>query len=665
MYYLTSRKVGKMMNDKYKTLLSPIRLGGIMLRNRMICSAGTPHFLQGIMKYPTENIIAHYARAAKNGAAVVTINQLSFGEEHVFDMPGGIIDNVPKHFVRYDMEDPNCHTYVCQLIDAIHFYGAKAAVTLSSCTLPEDAALCDPEKPAFLGVPVEKITEEYIARYSKTMAEQALIYKRLGFDMISIHCAYRGGLFTRMLSPLTNHRTDELGGSLENRAKFLLRMFEAIKDQVGEEFPLEAQLSGSEPDGGYTIDDLIRLAKMAEGTVDLLTIRAGDVDPQHPTGHISSPDNPTPTLCYSAALKEAGVKMRIGGSGGYQNADWNEKILRENMLDIVEARRAWICEPEYGAKIRAGRGEDIAPCIRCNKCHTSNPSDMYRSVCSINPLIGFEHKLAEMIPEKSAPKKVAVVGGGPAGMYAAITAADRGHRVELYEKTGVLGGQLLHADYVSFKWPLRDYKNYLIRQVQKRDIAVHLNCEINQETLAGQGYDHILIAAGPQYTLPDIPGAELPMVLRAEQVFGHEEELANEIVVIRGNEIGVDTAMHLAQLGHEVTVIEKRESLIGDSPRAHYQSIVEAFWKTLDHFHYVVNAVPTEITPNGVTYQGKDGTKHFVPCGNVILSTGSRPQIELLEQYYGIAPVELIGDCETRGNVQKAIRQAYAAAVNL
>ncbi len=654
------------MSYKYETLMSPVQLGGIMLRNRMICSAGTPHFLQGVMTYPTENIIAHYAKAAKNGAAVVTINQLSFGEEQVFDMPGGLIDNVPKHFVRYDMEDPNCHTYICQLIDAIHFYGAKAAVTLSSCTLPEDAEMCDPTKPAFLGVPVEKVTEDYIDRYCKTMAEQALIYKKLGFDMISIHCAYRGGLFTRMLSPLTNHRTDSLGGSLENRAKFLLKMFDTIKNYVGEDFPLEAQPSGCEPEGGYTVEDLIKFAKMAEGKIDLLTIRAGDVDPQHPTGHISSPDNPTPTLCYSAALKEAGVKMLIGGSGGYQNVDWSEKLLRENKLDIIEARRAWICEPEYGRKIREGRGDDVAPCIRCNKCHTSNPSDMYRSVCSINPTIGFEHKLAEMLPENPAPKKVAILGGGPAGMYAAITAADRGHRVDLYEKSNVLGGQLLHADYVSFKWPLRDYKDYLIRQVRKRNIVVHFGHEITKEELKKQNYDHILLAVGPRYSLPAIPGADLPLVVRAEEVFGHEQELANEIVVIRGNEIGVDTAMHLAEMGHSVTVIEKHESLIGDAPRAHYQSIVEDYWNTLNNFSYLVNSIPIEITPTGVSYRDQDGNAHFISCGNVVLSTGSRSQIELLKQYYGAAPVvELIGDCEAKGNIQKSIRQAYAAAVNI
>ena len=650
----------------YERLLSPVRIGGLMLRNRMICSAGTPHFLQGVMPYPTENIIAHYARAAKNGAAVVTINQLSFGEEIVFDMPGGLLDNVPKHFVRYDMDDPNCHTYVCQLIDAIHFYGAKAAVTLSSCTLPEDAELCDPSLHAFLGVPVEKVTEGYIERYSKMMAEQALIYKRLGFDMISIHCAYRGGLFTRMLSPLTNKRTDSLGGSLENRAKFLLKIFETIKAYVGEDFPLEAQPSGSEPEGGYDIDELIRFAKMAEGKIDLMTIRAGDVDPQHPTGHISSPDNPTPTLCYSAALKEAGVKMLIGGSGGYQNADWSEKALRENKLDIVEARRAWICDPEYGSKLKRGDGEDIVPCIRCNKCHTSNPSDMYRSVCSVNPLLGFEHKLEEMIPRDISPKKVAVIGGGPAGMNAAIIAKQRGHDVTLFEQKDVLGGQLLHADFVSFKWPLRDYKDYLIRKLRRLEIPVCLGRAVSLGDLEGKGYDCIVIAVGPKYTRPDIPGADLPHVWIANDVFGHEAELSEDVVVIRGNEIGVDTAMHLAKLGHRVTVLEKRPQLIGDAPRAHYQSIVEDYWKTLDNFHYETSVQVVEIRENCIRFLNGNGEERQIPCGSVVLSTGTSTQIDLLPEYYGVAPeVVLIGDCETKGNVQKAVRQAYAAAVNI
>jgi len=654
------------MKHRYHNLLSPLSLGGVILKNRFICSPGTPHFLQGVEPYPTENIISHYANAAKNGAAVVTINQVSFGPEAVFDMPGMAIDNVSKHFVRFDMDELNCHTYMCQLIDAIHFYGAKASINITSPTLPEDAELMDPDKPAFLGVSPEKVTMAYIEKYAKTMGEQAALFKRMGFDMINIHCAYRGGLYTRMLSPITNKRTDELGGQLENRAKFMLRIFEVVKEHVGEGFPIEAMLSGAEPEGGYGIDDLIRFAKLAEGKVDILTVRAGDVDPQHPTGHISSPSNPTPNLQYAAALKESGVNMLVGCSGGFQDLSWCETAISKGMTDIIEARRAWICDPQYGKKAYEGKGEDVVPCIRCNKCHISNTSDMYRSVCSVNPQIGIEHKKEHMISSPTAVRKVAVVGGGPAGMNAALTARQCGHQVDLYEASNTLGGQLRHANYVSFKWPLKNYMDWLIQQVYKNGVNVKINANADKELLAPLGYDHILVAAGPAHETPQLPGAEGNNVFFAENIFGNENKLDKNIVVLRGNEIGVDTALHLVELGFNVTVIEKRPTLIGDAPMAHYRSIVEDYWKTFDNFHYICNANVDSISDKAVVYKDSDGRKHTVECGSVIISYGLKPQHQLLTNMYEAAPyVSLVGDCEKVGNVQKATASAFAAASNV
>ncbi|MBP2651324.1 MAG: FAD-dependent oxidoreductase [Firmicutes bacterium] len=658
------------MNNRYSDLLSPIKIGNAILKNRMTSTASTPHFLQGVEPYPTEKFITHFANRAKNGAAAITINHLHVDEERNFG--SSVIDNVPGHFNMVDLRDYSCQNYLCQMVDALHFYGALAVGYLNSPSVEmpdtEKNGGGGPMGGPFARIDITKITEKMIEKYVADIVEEAVVLKKLGFDMLSLHCCYRGAIHTRFLSSLTNERTDRWGGSLENRARFILKIFESIKNACGRGFPLECVISVSEPEGGYAVEEMIEFAKLAEGKIDILHLRAGLQDPQHPLGYTSTAENPTPYLAETAIVKASVAardgKILIGASAGFQDLDWANKAIAEGKADLICMARSWIVDPEYGKKAYEGRGEDVVPCIRCNKCHVSNGSDSFRSLCSVNPLVGLEDKIDRMISAPTGIKKVAVIGGGPAGMKAAIVAAERGHEVTLFEKTNYLGGELKHADYASFKWPLKNFKDYLVRELYKKGVTVRLNTETTKAMLEGQGYASVIVAIGSEAVIPGIPGVDGDNVVLASAVFGKEAALAEKVVVIGGGEIGVETGMYLAELGHKVTVIEMARELIEDAPHAHYKFMVQDAWKKLDNFNSVVNARCMGIDSDGVRYVDKSGQEYKIEAGSVIIAVGTKPKTDEAMALFGTGAVTaVVGDCVRATGIANAMRTAFAAAV--
>jgi len=655
------------MSKIYSNLLSPIKVGNVVFKNRLTATLSEPHYIQGDETFPTEQLIKNYANKAKNGAAIVTCSgPISYGRFPVVLSQNGY----DWYRLAFEGKDPRVmpvskqESYLCQLTEAIHFYGSKASTGLF-VEIPDQYDVSTGSTPIQMQSKSIREREEIPVKVMEQIADeyalQAAFMKAMGFDMIFMHMSYQIQLIGRFLSPVTNRRKDEFGGSVENRARFPIMVADRIKQKCGKDFLIEAAISGEElMEGGQTLQDTIEFAKLFAGHFDLLQLRAGDVDSACPSGFITET---TPFLYMAEAVKKSGANIAVVTSGGYQDLDINEKIIASGQSDFIAMARTWVSNPDYGRKAAEGRGEDVVPCIRCNKCHHNNKHEPLTSVCSVNPIWGLEHQIDHFIDPPNMKKKVAVIGGGPAGMEAAIVASSRGHNVTLYEKSDKSGGLLNTTDNVSFKWPLKNFKNYLIRQVNKANVQIRMNTEVTPEMLKNEEYDTILAAVGSEPSIPPIPGIESSDVIFAKDVYGNEDKLAKDVIVIGGGEMGVETGIHLGEKGYKVTLIEMLDILAVDAAPVEFSRVIRGAFINNPNCKAILNARCTDISANKVTYEDAEGKKHEVEAESIIISIGMKPKNDLALTFSKSADeFFLIGDCTVAGNVQKVMRSAFSIA---
>ena len=662
------------MKNPYPHLLAPIKIGKFILKNRMQSSNSLPHFSQGPEEYPAAPLMQHFITRARTGAAFITM--------------GGFDDNVDNptlpdtldvsHFPDFDMHNPKCQNYIVEMIEAMHDTGSIVSGSLFSANKKfrytnENGQLeiVDANPPIDLGVGAtsmmyqfigDEVSAEVLKKVAKSYAQQAAFYQHLGFDAVTIHMSYRAQLPGQLLSPLSNTRTDEFGGSFEGRCRFPLLMLKEIRDAVGNDMLIEIQFSAEEPEGGYDVAEGIEFLKLAQKYVDIVQVRSAEGDPNHP---IPFELNPTPFLELASKIKAANLDFVVSNVGGWFDPDLAEQAIAEGKLDMVAMARAWISNPNYGELLYEGRKEDLVPCLRCNKCHGRGKNDLLTTVCSVNPRFGYEAVEQYLVTPVQASKRIAVIGGGPGGMRTALFLADRGHQVTIYEAENKLGGAIKHADYVPFKWTLRDYKDYLIRQVTKRGIKVILNTRATPEMVEDK-YDAVIAAVGAQPVIPGIPGADGKNVTVATDAIIHSERIGNRVVIIGGGEVGVETGMFLAQQGKEVTVIEMRDELAADTTIMHYRSMFVAAWEKIPTFHYVLSATAKKITADHVTYADKNGVDHDLPADSVVLSVGMRAKSDEALSFYGTNPgFYMVGDCRKPGTIQTTNRSAFATAMKI
>ena len=336
-----------------------------------------------------------------------------------------------------------------------------------------------------------------------------------------------------------------------------------------------------------------------------------------------------------------------------------EEAISSGKADLIGGGRLFFVDPEYYKKAKEGRGEDVLPCVRCNKCHVPSMEGEWLSICTVNPEMGLRHKIDKMISPSSSQRKVAVIGGGPSGMRSAIYASDRGHQVTIFEKEERLGGQINLMDDMKFKWPIVNYREYLIRQVEKRNIKVILNKKVSPDEIKNQGFDTVIAALGALPKKPPIEGAD--KAYDSFSVLGHESELGKRCVVIGGSETGTEIAMYLAEAGHIVTVLTRQNDLALDATPIHYREMMQEYYYGLDSFDFITGASATGIRDGVVEYRDLEGNIKSIECDDVVALGGMYSlQDEAISFYDAADDFYMVGDCRNVGNIHKANRDAFS-----
>ena len=630
-------------------VLQPVRIGGVLLKNRIVSAPTTMHSLSNGELYPTEDAISFFESRARAGVGMVTVAGLKVGKDVADDGQN----------TAWDVNQPNHRNKLMELVERVHFYGAKISMELIGI-FPEGYTVSD--GCSIMGWATgHEITREAMEQFKEEWAQAAADLVDCGFDAILIHSGHSVPL-AQFLSPLTNKRTDEYGGSTENRCRYLIEILDAIRARVGNKLLIEVRISGTEfEEGGIDLEEGIRIGELIQDHLDILQVSAGMHNPKwmtwvHPCGFRP----PMPNVCVAEAFKKTGkFHVPIVTLGAIDSLESAESIIADGKADLVTMARSLIADPELIRKGMKGKTADVTPCIKCMRCHDSTVYG-HHFQCAVNPTAGLEASLQKLVQEPGERKKVAVIGGGPAGMKAACVASDRGHQVTLFEQSDRLGGMLHYAGYFSFKYPVKDYMNWLIAQVNKRPIDVKLGTKAAPETV--QGYDAVLVAIGAEPLILPVPGVEQAKI--AIETLGHEDTLGDSVILIGGGQVGCETALHYAKLGKKVTVMEMQAELAPDASTTGRNELLTEIEKE-PNFITLTGARCVSLTATSVTYE-KDGKLETISADSVVLSAGMKAKTREADSFIGAAlDFAEIGDCVRARTVEYATKEAYYAAVNL
>ena len=645
------------MIRRYPHLFDQITIRGFTFRNRII---GAP---VGAWVFSPDNYMFDYAidmweEKAAGGAAAVTVGhtEVNYGE----------MDS--DHFGLYfNLRDRKGMAALTEFASAVRQHGAHVSVELNYGGIPPK----DPSPGVYYapsayitdcGVEVQEMTEEKIAETVAQYADCAKKLKQAGFDMVTIHGAH-GWLPQQFLSPKTNHRKDRFGGSLENRMRFPIMIIEAIREVVGEDMLIEYRINGMDPDRqSYEFEETIEFIHAIEHKIDLLHVSAGGNE------HIEDLIRNMPSYLMPRALNadwagaiKARVRVPVAVVGAITEPEDAEAIIASGKADFVALARGLIADPEWCNKARRGQAEDIIPCIGCYRC-LSHMHKTHQLACSVNARTGREHRIPRQTTA-SQKKKVVVIGGGPAGMQAACTATDRGHDVILFEKTDSLGGLLKISANNPIKVRLDLFRQYLIRQVEKRNIQVKYKTEATPDLVEAEQADAVIVALGSIPLIPQICGVDNEHVMTAMEAHASPDLVGARVAVVGGNLVGCEAALHMLSLGKTVSLIEMTDSI--------HQDAVPEVAAALD-YHLAkgviiyAGAKCTNITPDGAEILLKKGIYQFIPADTIILAAGMKPLKEESARFLNCAPdVIVIGDCTKAATVYEATHQGYFAALDI
>jgi 2,4-dienoyl-CoA reductase-like NADH-dependent reductase (Old Yellow Enzyme family)/thioredoxin reductase len=551
------------------------------------------------------------------------------------------------------------------LAQAIHSGGAKACLSLVHCgrySYRQDELRDASSVPTRIMTRAEpqQLSEREIAEIVKAFGETAGRAKEAGFDAVEV-CACAGYLLSSFLSPWTNKRSDKYGGSLENRARFSLEVVDAIKSQAGKDFPVVFRMCGDElmPKGNGP-EDLKRVATiLEEAGIDALSLTVGMHESTVPaiTGEIAHGH----WLYLAEGIKKV-VKLPTMMAYRVRHGE-AEKAISDGLVDFWEASRPFIADPEIPMKLAENRPEDIVPCICCCQGCYDSVFQGRPIWCVVNPRAGRESDPEYTLEPSGDRKKVLVIGGGPAGMEAAMVSSMRGHHVTLLERQDELGGTLPVAGIPPFKSDFLDLNRYLVGQVETRGITVKTNHEATAHSPELGESDAVILATGASPLFPDIPGVSGKNVVTASDVLSGKREVGNNVIIVGGGLVGCETAEFLRKKGKTVTVLEMLEKLATDmGPTLR--------WRLLYRLKEAGARLETGVKVIGMTDTGVDternGQRESFRGDTIVLAVGMKSNDALAQELKAKGPaLYQVGDALEPRKLGEAIQEAYHVAAKL
>ena len=657
------------MELKYPHLFSPLRVKNKVLKNRIITGPSN-HCLQGNENYPTEQSMVYYAMKAKGGAALVLPGSVRV-DRGLYD-PRATQQKIWNQFNLYDRY---AWRYFKQNTDIIHHFGALAGIEFHQMPFGGYEAADMSWRTVFAvsrqegpdGLIAEEMPEYEMERLAGDYADLAALAKMVGYDYVLIHMGH-GMQLAQFLSPRANKRIDKYGGSPENRERFPLMILEKVREKVGDDLLLDLRVSADEGVGegpGFDIDDCIHFLERAQKYVDFVHISSGDS--HNPLNMLRNDKSyfgeDIPYAKYATAVKKSGrIHVPVLSVTGYDDPADGERMLAEGNCDGIVIARGLIADPNMPNKAKAGQSGDIRPCLYCNNCLDEHRTHHFFS-CTVNPHIGREHHFPYIISPTTEPKKVVVVGGGPGGMQAAITAAERGHRVTLVEQRDRLGGAMTVSENFPLKRHMKKYLEYMVRQVKKMGVQVVLNTRATPEYLSGLGADSIISAIGAEPVVPPIPGIRSNRVITALEAFEHTDKVGQKTVIIGGGDVGCETGIYLGRQGHQVTIIEISPVLAPEAFKNIRRSLIHAVTSVAE---VKLGCTCTGVSDTGVTCVDAEGMELALEADTVILAAGMKARLDESETFRACAfDFRAAGDCREARNIKWAVREGFDAAVQL
>lgn len=637
-------------------ILQPIEVGGQTFKNRIMFPPLTTGYEKNGMI--SEQDMGFYTRLAKGGVGYIVLGDVA---------PINSFSPTPKLF-----DDSQIPAFKA-LADSVHAYGTKLGVQLFHPEYDVDAINSLFMQKKFdemrqrlhhdMMFFTDEVSEEMLMAIIDKMCACAVRAQKAGVDVIQIHGDRLNGC---LCSTRMNHRTDKFGGSLENRVRFARMLTRAIRKAVPD-MVIDYKLSIVTPQrgkGGIDEADAVQFAQwLVEDGVDMLHVAQAN----H-TGNMADTIPPMGVQPYGFFVKIAGdikkaVNVPVSAVGRIVDAEMAERVIESGMADMVAVGRPLLADPDWGTKIAAGKACDIRRCISCNKGCTDAIQNRQFLSCVLNAENGYEN--TRSIQPAAQKKKIAVLGGGPAGLEAARVAALRGHDVTLFEKTTTLGGQLNIACVPPRKEEMRRAAQDLIHAVCNAGVHLCMGQTRTAEQLKDAGFEAVINAVGAHSAAPRIPGIDSVNVADAWKVLAGEQQVYGTVDVIGGGMVGCETAEYLAARGCKVSVIEMMDKIAAGESSTILPTLLENY-KTYGVEQYPSHKVK-EFRMDAVVCENKDGAEVTIPCDYIVLAMGARSnEFDAAALEAASIPMYSIGDAAGKAaDISNAIRTGYDTACQL